>query len=101
MFYRSPVVTSRSDLFPKLVAMQKLVGARNFVVTKAAASGFPNKKKLTCELENWGMNAAEQSAQFIRAVGDILWIISRHRCCRLSGVTRMPAVLPIFLTCRL
>jgi len=72
MFYRSPVVTSRSDLFPKLVAMQKLVGARNFVVTKAAASGFPNKKKLTCELENWGMNAAEQSAQFIRAVGDIL-----------------------------
>ncbi|EKJ96884.1 LuxR family transcriptional regulator [Bradyrhizobium lupini HPC(L)] len=72
MFYRSPVVTSRSDLFPKLVAMQKLVGARNFVVTKAAASGFPNKKKLTCELENWGMNAAEQSTQFIRAVGDIL-----------------------------
>ncbi|CUX32435.1 DNA-binding protein with HTH domain [Agrobacterium deltaense Zutra 3/1] len=72
MFYRSPVVTSRSDLFPKLVSMQKLVGARNFVVTKAAASGFPNKKKLTCELENWGMNAAEQSAQFIRAVGDIL-----------------------------
>ncbi|CUX34022.1 helix-turn-helix transcriptional regulator [Agrobacterium sp. LC34] len=72
MFYRSPVATSRSDLFPKLVAMQKLVGARNFVVTKAAASGFPNKKKLTCELENWGMNAAEQSTQFIRAVGDIL-----------------------------
>lgn len=72
MFYRSPVATSRSDLFPKLVAMQKLVGARNFVVTKAAASGFPNKKKMTCELENWGMNAAEQSTQFIRAVGDIL-----------------------------
>ena len=72
MFYRSPVATSRSDLFPKLVAMQKLVGARNFVVTKAAASGFPNKKKMTCELENWGMNAVEQSTQFIRAVGDIL-----------------------------
>ncbi|KAA3502835.1 helix-turn-helix transcriptional regulator [Rhizobium rhizogenes] len=72
MFYRTPVATSRSDLFPKLVAMQKLVGARNFVVTKAAASGFPNKKKMTCELENWGMNAAEQSTQFIRAVGDIL-----------------------------
>ena len=59
MFHRSPVVTTRSDLFPKLVAMQKVVGARNFVVTKAAASGFPNKKKMTCELENWGMNAAE------------------------------------------
>jgi DNA-binding CsgD family transcriptional regulator len=63
---------SRSDLFPQLVAMQKSMGARNFVVFRAIASGFPNKRKLTCELENWGMNATEAGTQIVQVLGDTL-----------------------------
>lgn len=63
---------SRSDLFPRLVALQRSIGARNFVVFRTVASGFPNKRKLSCELENWGMNAAEQSTRLVQAMGDRL-----------------------------
>lgn len=63
---------SRSDLFPRLVGMQKSIGARNFIVWRAIASGFPNKRKLTCELENWGMNAQESGNQMVQALGETL-----------------------------
>ncbi|WP_174062073.1 transcriptional regulator VisR [Agrobacterium larrymoorei] len=63
---------SRSDLFPKLVAMQRSLGAKNFVVFRTVASGFPNKRKLSCELENWGANVNEQSTRLIQAMGDRL-----------------------------
>lgn len=66
-----PSVT-RSDLFPKLIAMQRSLGAKNFVVFRAIAAGFPNKRKLSCELENWGMNASEQSTRLVQALGDRL-----------------------------
>ncbi|MES5098289.1 helix-turn-helix transcriptional regulator [Agrobacterium sp. BA1120] len=69
---RSGTSTSRSDLFPKLVAMQRILGAKNFVVLRAVASGFPNKRKLFCELENWGMNASDQSARLVQAMGEPL-----------------------------
>ncbi|XUY27154.1 transcriptional regulator VisR [Agrobacterium sp. rho-8.1] len=69
---RTGTSTSRSDLFPKLVAIQRLLGAKNFVVLRAVASGFPNKRKLSCELENWGMSAGEQSAKLVRVMGEAL-----------------------------
>lgn len=69
---RSKSAASRSDLFPKLVGMQRALGARNFVVFRAIASGFPNKRKLFCELENWGMNASEQSNRLMQALGDAM-----------------------------
>lgn len=64
--------SSRSDLFPKLVSIQRILGAKNFIVLRAVASGLPNKRKLFCELENWGMNANEQSARLVRVLGDRL-----------------------------
>lgn len=63
---------SRSDLFPRLVAIQRVLGAKNFVVVRAIASGFPNKRKLFCEMENWGISASEQSTRLIHAMGDRL-----------------------------
>ena len=59
---------SRSDLFPRLVAIQRVLGAKNFVVVRAIASGFPNKRKLFCEMENWGISANEQSARLVHAI---------------------------------
>ncbi|MGV1870806.1 transcriptional regulator VisR [Agrobacterium rosae] len=69
---RTNVSTSRSDLFPKLVAIQRILGAKNFVVLRAVASGFPNKRKLFCEIENWGINANEQSARLVQSMGERL-----------------------------
>lgn len=64
--------TTRSDLFPRLVAMQRALGARNFMVLHTIAAGFPNKRKLACELENFGASAAEQSASLIKTFGERL-----------------------------
>ncbi|KQQ58252.1 LuxR family transcriptional regulator [Rhizobium sp. Leaf311] len=69
---RAATAASRSDLFPRLVAMQRILGAKNFVVLRAVASGFPNKRKLLCEMENWGMNATEQSARLVHVMGERL-----------------------------
>jgi DNA-binding CsgD family transcriptional regulator len=69
---RASRAASRSDLFPKLVSMQKLVGARNFAVFRAVASGFPNKRKLVCELENWGVSAREASTSLLETLGQPL-----------------------------
>lgn len=57
--------SSRSDIFPKLVAMQKGLKARNFAVFRIAGAGLPNKRKLVCELENWGPDAAEFSSRLL------------------------------------
>ncbi|NLS02373.1 helix-turn-helix transcriptional regulator [Rhizobium sp. P32RR-XVIII] len=66
-------VSSRSDLFPRLVAMQKLADAKNFAVYRVSGSGIPTKQRLVCELENWGSSAAPASSKaFIDAYGDVL-----------------------------
>ena len=44
---------SRADVFPKLIAMQKQLRARNFAVFRVMAAGLPGKRKLICEMENW------------------------------------------------
>lgn len=63
--------SSRSDLFPKLVTMQKSLKARNFAVFRIAGAG-PSKRKLTCELENWGPTIVSNAKLFIEAYGDVL-----------------------------
>ncbi len=63
-------VTSRSDIFPKLVAMQKALHARNFAVLRISGAGLPNKRKMVCELDNWGPAALEYSVKLIEAYGD-------------------------------
>lgn len=64
--------SSRSDIFPKLVAMQKGLKARNFAVFRITGAGLPNKRKLVCELENWGSDAADIGARFLGEFEDIL-----------------------------
>lgn len=64
--------SSRSDIFPKLVAMQKSLKARNFAVFRISGAGLPNKRKLVCELENWGPNAVENSNRLLGEFEEIL-----------------------------
>lgn len=62
--------SSRSDLFPRLVAMQKSINARHFVVLRVGGSGAVNKRKLTCELENFGPNNIAMTKMLIEAYGE-------------------------------
>ena len=69
-YLRLQRASSRSDIFPKLVAMQKNLKARNFAVFRVAGAGLPNKRKLVCELENWGSTGAESGHQLLNGYGD-------------------------------
>ncbi|WP_105381452.1 transcriptional regulator VisR [Neorhizobium alkalisoli] len=71
-YLRLQRASSRSDIFPKLVAMQKNLKARNFAVFRIAGAGLPNKRKLISELDNWGVGTTEGSSQFIDGYGDVL-----------------------------
>ena len=71
-YLRLQRASSRSDIFPKLVAMQKNLKARNFAVFRIAGAGLPNKRKLVSELDNWGVGTTEGSSQFIDGYGDVL-----------------------------
>lgn len=62
-------VSSRSDLFPQFVAMQKKLKARNFAVFRIAGGGLPSRRKLVCELENFGGAAPETCGAFLEAYG--------------------------------
>lgn len=65
-------ISSRSDLFPRLVALQKMINARHFAVFRVGGSGLPNKRKLVCELENWGPTNITFSKMFIESYGESL-----------------------------
>lgn len=65
-------VSSRSDMFPKLINMQRALNARNFVIFRVSGSGLPNKRKLVCEMENWGITAAEHCGALLHAYGERL-----------------------------
>ncbi|MGE6742149.1 transcriptional regulator VisR [Allorhizobium pseudoryzae] len=65
-----PRASSRSDIFPKLVSMQKTLHARNFAVLRIAGAGMPNKRKVVCELDNWGPTATENSRALLDAYGE-------------------------------
>ncbi len=71
-YLRMQRAASRSDIFPKLVAMQKSLRARNFAVLRVTGAGMPNKRKLVCELENWGTGGTDHQEQLLEAYGDLL-----------------------------
>ncbi|SMC85087.1 helix-turn-helix transcriptional regulator [Rhizobium sp. RU36D] len=48
------MTAGRTEIFPKLIAMQKGINARNFAVLRVSGSGIPSKRKLSCDFENWG-----------------------------------------------
>lgn len=70
-YLRLQRASSRSDVFPKLVAMQKNLKARYFAVFRVAGAGLPNKRKLICELENWGPGGAEHQAALMSGYGEV------------------------------
>jgi DNA-binding CsgD family transcriptional regulator len=70
-YLRLQRASSRSDVFPKLVAMQKNLKARHFAVFRIAGAGLPNKRKLVCELENWGPAGAHHQDQLMGGYGDV------------------------------
>ncbi|MGA1800659.1 transcriptional regulator VisR [Rhizobium sp. HT1-10] len=63
-------ISSRSDLFPRLVAMQKLMDAQNFAIYRVAGSGLPSRLHLVCELENWGPGNLTASKSIVDAYGE-------------------------------
>jgi len=65
-------VSGRSDLFPRLVAMQKMIGAQHFAVYRVSGFGLPAKQRLLCELENWGASNASNSKALLDAYGNFL-----------------------------
>ncbi len=69
---RANKVTSRSDLFPRLIAMQKLADAQNFAVYRLSGAGLPSKQRLTCELENWGPANPGFAKAFADAYGEAM-----------------------------
>ncbi|MBW9112051.1 helix-turn-helix transcriptional regulator [Rhizobium cauense] len=69
---RANKVTSRSDLFPRLIGMQKLADAQNFAVYRISGAGVPAKQRLVCELENWGPSNSGFSKAFVDAHGEAL-----------------------------
>ncbi|MDI7863385.1 helix-turn-helix transcriptional regulator [Rhizobiaceae bacterium n13] len=62
----------RADLFPRLVGMQKAINARNFAVFRLGGNMTTTKRRLVCELENWGPSNSAYSKAFIDAYGDEL-----------------------------
>jgi DNA-binding CsgD family transcriptional regulator len=69
---RTHRISSRSDLFPRLVSMQKLIDAQNFAVYRVVGSGLPSKHRLLCELENWGTANAGVGKSFVDAYGEAM-----------------------------
>lgn len=65
-------ISSRSDLFPRLVAMQKLVDAQHFAIYRVTGSGLPGRQRLVCEFDNWGTSNASINKAFADAYGETL-----------------------------
>ncbi|WP_438617135.1 transcriptional regulator VisR [Oryzifoliimicrobium ureilyticus] len=65
-------VNSRSDLFPRLVAMQKLANADNFAVFRTAGSGALAKQRLVSEIDNWSSVDPKLTHTFVELCADLL-----------------------------
>src|SRR3989338_7788344 len=63
---------SRVDFFPRLVAMQRLVQARNFAVFKMSNSGLPGRRKLSTILDNFSSDSQLTAAVVLETYGDPL-----------------------------
>lgn len=69
---RQTKAVSRSDFFPRLVAMQRFAHARNFAVLKTNNSGLPSRRKLTCILDNFPSDSEVGASSILDAYGPIL-----------------------------
>lgn len=97
--YRGSNGSSLTDFFPKLVGLQRALGAKTFMVFRANAAGFMHKRKLCLELENLGGSAQEQIelvlsnleerllAQLDRSILPLMWFGDQDR-----GVAHLPTV---------
>ena len=63
---------SRVDFFPRLVAMQRLIQARNFAVFKMSNSGLPGRRKLSTILDNFSSDSQLTAAVVLEAYADPL-----------------------------
>lgn len=62
----------RTEIFPKLIAMQKSINARNFAILRVSGAGIPSKRKLTCDFENWGSGGSSLCDCFTASFSDAL-----------------------------
>jgi DNA-binding CsgD family transcriptional regulator len=69
---RQGKAVSRSDFFPRLVAMQRFAHARNFAVLKTNNSGLPSRRKLTCILDNFPTDSEVGASSILSAYGPTL-----------------------------
>lgn len=70
---KSRIMSSRGDIFPKLIAMQRLIHARSFAVFRVSGSGLPRKRSLLCECESWAAGGSgSYSDAFVACYGDTL-----------------------------
>lgn len=65
-------IASRSDLFPRLMSMQKLIDAQNFAIYRITGSGLPSRMRLVCEFENWGPSNLAASKSIIDTYGEAM-----------------------------
>jgi DNA-binding CsgD family transcriptional regulator len=52
--------------------MQKQLRARNFAVFRILGAGLPGKRKLSCEMENWGEDSERYSDLIVAGYADAL-----------------------------
>jgi DNA-binding CsgD family transcriptional regulator len=51
--------------------MQRNLKARHFAVFRVTGAGLPNKRKLVCELDNWGAGSGEHQGVLVSSYGDM------------------------------
>ncbi|MCB1446653.1 MAG: helix-turn-helix transcriptional regulator [Rhizobiaceae bacterium] len=60
---------SRADFFPRLVAMQRFIHARNFAVFKSNNSGLPGHRKLTAIIDNFASDSPVAASAVLDCYG--------------------------------
>jgi DNA-binding CsgD family transcriptional regulator len=63
---------SRSDFFPRLVAMQRFAHARYFAVLKTNNSGLASRRKLSCILDNFASDSEVSASAILDQYGQAL-----------------------------
>lgn len=65
-------VTSRSDIFPKLMSLQRSLNARGFATFRIGGASLPHKRRLDPEFENWSGGLSSGRDAFVAAYGEVL-----------------------------
>jgi DNA-binding CsgD family transcriptional regulator len=65
-------VSSRSDIFPKLVSLQRSLNARGFAAFRITGASLPHKRRLDAQFENWSSGLSSGRDAFVAAYGDAL-----------------------------